>query len=129
MDRTIPRAIVWAGIISILATGLIHFINAPDSFRDIPYKGVLFVFNGLGALVSAVGIYRGERTWGWMLGALIASSALLGYIASRTIGMPGLPAEPDKWLEPMGVASMAAEALFLVLAPQSLRALRPSAHS
>jgi hypothetical protein len=29
-------------------------------------------------------------------------------------GLPGLPAEPDVWLEPLGVASLVAEVVFLL---------------
>src|SRR5206468_5494278 len=57
--------------------------------------------------------YRGVLGWG--LGLLLAGGALLAYVASRTVGMPGLPAEPDAWLEPMGVASLVCEGLFVVL--------------
>lgn len=128
MNRALSKTVVWAGIVLILATGLLHFINAPDSFKDAAYKGILFMLNGIGALVAAVGIYRGARTWGWMLGALIAGGALLAYIASRTIGLPGLPAEPDKWLEPMGLASMIAEVLFLVVALPALTKKEQSLH-
>ena len=122
--RHISKLLAWAGIILILATGLIHFIDTPGVLKEMPYKGVLFALNGFGAMVSAVGIGRGSRSWGWMLGVLVAGGALLGYIASRTIGMPGLPAEPDAWLEPLGVASMVVEASFLVLAFRVLSAPR-----
>lgn len=114
--RGIGRPFVFTAIGLIVATGLIHFIEAPDAFREMPYKGVLFVANGVGALFSALGIYRGARNWGWLLGLIVAGGALLGYIASRTVGMPGLPAEPDAWLEPIGVASVIVEALFVILA-------------
>lgn len=124
MNRTLSKTMMWAAIFCILATGLIHFINMSDAYHDMAYKGILFALNGVGALVSAVGIYRGARSWGWMLGIAVAGGALLGYIASRTIGLPGLPAEPDAWLEPMGVASMLAEAGFLMIAFQALRAPR-----
>ena len=105
---------------AILVTGAIHFKDAPDAFHDAPYKGVLFALNGVGALLSAVGIWLGARSWGWGLGLLIAAGSILGYIASRTIGLPGLPAEPDAWLEPLGVASLIAEAVFVALAAWAL---------
>ncbi len=114
------KVLTWTAIVLILATGLIHFVEAPDAFKDVTYKGVLFALNGIGALVSAVGIYRGARSWGWLLGLLVAGGALLAYIASRTVGLPSLPAEPDAWLEPIGVASMVVEALFSVLALRAL---------
>jgi hypothetical protein len=104
----------WLAIAAILATGLIHVVEAPDSFAEARYKGLLFVANGVGALVAALGIYR-NRQWGWVLGLLVAGGAFVGYAASRTVGLPGLPAEPDAWLEPIGVASLACEGLFIVL--------------
>lgn len=58
----------------------------------------------------------GDRRWlGWLLGLFIAGGAILAYNASRTIAPPGLPMEPDAWLEPMGVASMVCEAIFVIL--------------
>jgi hypothetical protein len=101
------------GVVAIVVTGLIHLATARDSFGEATYKGLLFVANGVGALVAAVGVYRDRADWGWLLGALVAGGAFLGYVLSRTVGLPGLPAEPDAWLEPLGVASLVAEAVFL----------------
>ena len=108
-------ALKWLAIAAILGTGFIHIIEARDSFGEARYKGLLFVANGLGAVVAAFGLYRGQREWGWVLGLLVAGGAFLGYVASRTVGLPGLPAEPDAWLEPTGVASLVCEALFIVV--------------
>jgi len=105
------------GIALLLMIGAIHFATARDSFGDATYKGILFVANGVGSLIAAFGVARGVRTWGWGLGLLIAVSAFVGYALSRTVGLPMLPAEPDKWFEPMGIASFAAEgALSLLVA-------------
>ncbi|MBI5149707.1 MAG: hypothetical protein HZA28_02920 [Candidatus Omnitrophica bacterium] len=111
----LPKTHVWSGMFLILATGLIHLVDAPDGFEEAAYKGWLFCANGVGALVAAVGIYRGQRLWGWNLGLLIAAGSLLGYTASRTIGLPLIPAEPDAWLEPLGVLSLALEGSFVAL--------------
>jgi uncharacterized membrane protein HdeD (DUF308 family) len=100
-------------VVAIVATGLIHLWTARDSFGEATYKGLLFVANGVGALVAAVGVYRDRADWGWLLGALVSGGAFLGYVLSRTVGLPGLPAEPDAWFEPLGVASVVAEVVFL----------------
>jgi hypothetical protein len=105
----------WLAILAIVASGVIHLLEARDAFGDAAYKGALFVAQGLGALVAAVGVYRDQRGWGWFLGLLVTGGALVGYVASRTVGLPGLPAEPEAWLEPMGVASLIVEGLFVVL--------------
>ena len=113
--RDVPRIFLWLGTILILTIGLIHTIEAPDSFKDAVYKGWLFYANGAGSLIAAYGIYRGKRRWGWDLGLLIAAGSFIGYVASRTVGLPQIPAEPDAWLEPLGVASLIAEGLFVVV--------------
>ena len=105
---------MWAGIILILVVGLIHVIDAKDSFNDAVYKGWLFYANGVAAVSAAYGIYR-KQVWGWNLGLMIAVGSLGGYIASRTVGLPFIPAEPYAWFEPLGVAAMIAEGLFVVV--------------
>lgn len=95
-------------------TGVVHLIDASDAFGEAAYKGLLFIANGVGAAVAAYGIWNHKR-WGWLLGLLIALGSVLAYITSRTIGMPQIPAEPDEWLEPLGVISMLAESGFLVM--------------
>jgi hypothetical protein len=123
--RTTPTAAQGAGIALILVTGAIHFIDAPSSFGDATYKGVLFLTNGIAAIVAAVGIYRGDRTWGWGLGVLVAGGALVSYVISRTVGLPGLA--PDVWLEPLGILSLLVEATFVVLFARSRGTVPPQA--
>jgi hypothetical protein len=124
---TMPSPTVkWLAIAAILATGLIHVVDARDAFGDATYKGLLFIGNGVGALAAAIGIYRDQRALGWLLGLLVAGGAILAYVASRTIGLPGLPPEPDAWLEPIGVASLLCETLFVILFMVTRRA-RPDA--
>src|SRR4051794_40257315 len=103
---TRDNAIMWTGIVLILATGLIHLNGVGDSFEEATYKGLLFVANAVGAALAAVGIYRGARNWGWGLGLLVAGGAFLAYVMSRTVGLPGLEAEPDAWFEPLGALSL-----------------------
>jgi hypothetical protein len=105
----------WLAIAAILGTGLIHVVEAREAFGEATYKGVLFIGNGVGALVAAIGIYRDQRALGWLLGVLVAGGAIIAYVASRTIGLPGLAAEPDAWLEPMGAAALLCETLFVIL--------------
>ena len=111
---TSSSTLKWLAMLAILGTGAIHVLEARDAFDEATYKGLLFVGNGAGALVAAIGIYRGQRVLGWLLGLLVAGGAILAYVASRTLGLPGLPAEPDAWLEPMGVASLLCETLFVI---------------
>jgi hypothetical protein len=125
MNRNPSYSLKIVAVIAIVATGLIHLMTARDAFGDATYKGVLFVANGVGALVAAVGVYHDRDDWGWLLGALVAGGAFLGYVLSRTVGLPGLPAEPDAWLEPLGVASLLAELVFLIAFAMTRRQSSP----
>src|SRR3982751_3533200 len=98
-DTTVQGKQIWAGISLIAVVGLIHLIEAPEYFEEATYVGALFLANFIGAIAAAVGIYR-HHGWGWGLGALVAGGAFVGYMLSRTIGLPGLPVQ--EWLEPLG---------------------------
>jgi hypothetical protein len=113
METRVSRPWMLAGMVLILLVGLIHLIDAPDSMTESTTKGLSFYANFVGAIVAAVGIFM-HRTWGWALGILVAAGAFVGYIVSRTVGIFGLP--PDVWLEPIGIASLVVEALFIVVA-------------
>jgi hypothetical protein len=110
---TASERLVGAGISLIVIVGLIHLINSPGDLEEGAYTGVLYLANFFGALLAAIGIYRGSR-WGWSLGALLSGGAFVMYVISRTVGLPGLPVEAE-WLEPLGVLSLLVEALFIGL--------------
>jgi uncharacterized membrane protein YfcA len=110
---TVSDRLVGAGISVIVFVGLIHLIDAPGDLQEAPYQGMLFLANVFGAVTAAIGIYRGHG-WGWSLGVLVAGGAFVGYVVSRTVGLPGLPVE-EEWLEPLGLLSVLVEALFVGL--------------
>jgi hypothetical protein len=112
-DTTGSERLVGAGISLIVVVGLIHLINSPGDLQEGAYTGVLYLANFVGAILAAIGIYRG-RSWGWVLGWLVAGGAFAGYVISRTVGLPGLPVETE-WLEPLGVLSLVVEGLFVGL--------------
>jgi len=117
--------LVGAGISLIVIVGLIHLINSPGDLEEGSYTGLLYLANFFGAILAAIGIYRG-RSWGWGLGALVSVGAFAGYVISRTIGLPGLAVE-EEWLEPLGLLSLLVEALFVGLFLTAL--VRPTSGS
>lgn len=105
------KVLKWFGVILITATGIIHFIEAPEYFNEAGYLGTLFILNGLGSLLTAYGIYKKE--WlGWAVGFLIALGSIIGYGISRTSGLPGSGIK--EWFDFMGILSLAAEGLFIL---------------
>jgi len=121
MEMRASRPLMLAGVALILLVGLIHLIDAPDSMTESTTKGLSFYANFVGAIVAALGIFL-HRTWGWALGIVVAAGAFVGYVVSRTVGIFGLL--PDVWLEPIGIASLVVEALFIAVALRALTGRR-----
>jgi hypothetical protein len=117
--QSISRKLVAAGIAMIALIGLIHAIEAPEYLGEEAYVGILFILNAVGALVVAVGIWRGSRA-AWGLGILVAAGAFTGYILAHTTGLPGGFKESE-WL-PLGIASLVIEAAFCLIAARALSA-------
>lgn len=114
-QSAISSTLVDLSIALIVVLGLIHLEIAPDYFTEAAYETVLFVASGIAALIAAVGIYRGSKTWGWGLGLVVAGSAMAIYVASHTVGLPGLGVDTG-WFEPIGVLSLIVEGAYVVLA-------------
>jgi len=107
----------WIGVVLITIIGVIHLILMRGEYDEAHYMGMLFAANFVGAIIAAVGIYRGSL-WGWILGFLVAAGSLVGYILSRTVGMPGM--EIEAWLDPYGVLSLVMEVIFIALVVQKV---------
>ncbi len=103
------------GVWTIALIGVIHLLVIPEYFAEAAYVGLLFLANALGAALSAYGI-RQRAGWGWALGALISVASFVGYIASRTVGLPGAPGIlREGFFDPPGLLSLVLEALFVAL--------------
>lgn len=108
-----PRLTRLAGIVLILAVGAIHLFEAPEVFETAAYLSVLLVATSAGTLVTAVGIWRGAKSWGWTLGALISTLSAVAYLASRLFGLPGFEEAAGEWDEPLWSLVLIFEGLFL----------------
>jgi hypothetical protein len=121
------RTRTWTGLLLVLATGLIHGVEGPAHYHEAAYQGLLFFLNAAGALVAARGIYRGAKLWGWTLGLLISAGSLTLYLASHTIGLPGLAID-EEWFEPLGVASLLVEGLYVFVYAAVMTRPKPRQH-
>ena len=106
----------------------IHHARRDASARAITAVGLLGV--GLIHLLDSIGKYSETRYLFWMYVALIAGSivvaaavvfthsrlALVGFVLSRTTGLPNAGGDIGNWKEPLGLASMFVEAAVVVIA-------------
>jgi hypothetical protein len=111
----LPRLTRAAGIVLILAVGLIHLYLAPVHFEAATYLGVAFVINFVASLVAALGIYRGAPNWGWLLGAYVAGGAFVAYLVSRAVSLAGFEEAVGNWANPWGSFALIVEGLYLAV--------------
>jgi hypothetical protein len=111
------KLLAWAGAYTILLVGFAHLLIAGEHFLIATYLGILFVANCVGAVVVAAGLYWGRLyPWSWLLGILVSGGAFVGFVASRTIGLPEAPEFVGQWTNIGGLMTLALEGLFLSLA-------------
>jgi hypothetical protein len=109
-----PGFVKFSGIGLILVIGLTHMYVFPEHFEAKRYIGLSFAALFAGTLLSALWILKGLR-WGWALGSILCGVAIVGYVVSRTWGLPGLPGAIGRWDEPAGTFAVASELFFIFL--------------
>ncbi len=102
------------GVLLLIAIAVIHLAIVPVGLHLATYLGVLFVIDCVGAVVAAGWIAWSDDRVGWTIGDVIAGGSLLGYVFSRTFGLPALHRLP--WQSPNGLLSLVLEAIVVVLA-------------
>ena len=111
-----------AAVVGLASIGLIHLLDIPGKFTDAPYLGWLYVGLIVGSVgVAAVLIERHDRR-AWAAAAAVAVAPLVGYVLTRTVGLPEARDDIGNWAVPLGLASLFVEGLVLFV---SLGALRP----
>lgn len=107
-NDTAARTVASIGLLGIALT---HILEAPDAFADAGYIGGLFVASVVGSVVLSAVLTSTDDTRAWTAAGGLAALVLLGYILSRTTGLPGFTDYVGVWDEPLGLASMVAEGL------------------
>jgi hypothetical protein len=68
--------------------------------------------------------WLGPASLGWAAGVLLGTGPFLGYLASRTVGVPGDPGDVGNWGYWVGTVSLLVEAALVMLSVSMLLAAR-----
>jgi hypothetical protein len=130
---TAPDAAVRvAGALLALAVSAVHVadqggvtaLNSPAwmgwGYRLIEVGGVLTAL----ALLLPRPAWLGPAWLRWAAAVLLGAGPFLGYVASRTVGLPGDPGDVGNWGYWVGTVALAIEAALVVLSTSMLRGLR-----
>jgi Na+/proline symporter len=121
IDDAVGRTVAIAGLTGI---ALIHVLQLPDAFSETFYLGLLFVGAVVGAVLVAAALTRTSTHRVWSAACALGALVLLGYLLSRTTGLPGATDDVGEWDEPLGLASMVAESLVVCVSAVVLASRR-----
>jgi drug/metabolite transporter (DMT)-like permease len=107
---------------ALAVVGVIHLALAPEYLEEQTYIGVLFILGGVALAVVAVRLWQRDDAPAWLVGALLMAGMGIGFVLSRTVGLPGF--KEAEW-ELSGVICLLLEAGFVLTAARALAPPRP----
>jgi hypothetical protein len=102
----VARAVAAVGLAGV---ALIHLLDAPSKFSETPYLGWMYVLLMCGALATAFALVRGSWSPAWAAAVLLPAGAIVGFVLTRTVGLPQAHGDIGNWKEPLGMASLLVE--------------------
>ncbi|MGW2109805.1 hypothetical protein [Streptomyces sp. NPDC001948] len=112
-SRTTHMAWLGTGAICALASAVLHLLLVPSHLTEMPYIGVLFLIGGVALLAVAAGLLGRQRPLGaWLIGAVISIGMIVGFLLSRTVGLPGY--RETGWEPPYGILCLLSEVVFVL---------------
>lgn len=93
-----------------------HIPVTQDHLIEAPYIGVGFILLTVAGLLLAQLLLLADTAAVWIWTAIVSGAAVLGYLLSRTVGLPQIRDDIGNWGEPLGIVCLAAEAVMLAAA-------------
>ncbi|MCU1393528.1 MAG: hypothetical protein JWM34_1956 [Ilumatobacteraceae bacterium] len=103
------------GIAGLGAVIAIHTSELSGKVEETAYLGFGYMLL-IAACITAIVMIAHHDVRGWMLGGLTAASTFVGYVLTRTTGLPKAKGDIGNWGETIGVWSLVAEGLVVVVA-------------
>jgi hypothetical protein len=115
-----PRAVA---VVGLLGVGLIHLLDSIGKYSETPYIFWMYVALILGTIFVSGALLHRESRLGWAAAGALPLAALVGFLLSRTTGLPSAGGDKGNWTEPLGLASMFVEGCLVALAGYRLAVL------
>ena len=111
----------WTASFLLVVAAATHIPLIGEHLEEAPYVGWLFIALSVVCLVLAVAILFVDSPSLWVISGAVCLAAVVGFLASRTIGLPQIGDDVGNWTEPLGIPAVASELLMVVLAWAHLR--------
>jgi hypothetical protein len=116
----------WCASFLLLVAAGTHIPLIRDHLKEAPYIGWLFIVLSVVCIALAVTILFVDHVGVWVLSGAVCLAAVVGFLASRTIGLPQIRDDVGNWTDPLAPPAVASEVLMVALAWLHLRHSRPS---
>ncbi|MGK0274768.1 MAG: threonine/homoserine efflux transporter RhtA [Ilumatobacter sp.] len=101
-------------IVGLAATAYIHLKEMSSKFAEVPYLGVGYAFIAAGCF-AAIAMIVARNKAGWYLGGATALATFIGFVLTRTVGLPGSTDDIGNWGETIAIQSLVAEGLVIAI--------------
>jgi hypothetical protein len=111
-----PPVLATLAALGSIGEAVAHVPVIEPHLVEAPYLGVGFV------LLTVVGFYLAVRLvvdpdeLVWSATGVVAVLAVLGYVLSRTVGLPQIGDDVGAWADPLGLTAVSCELLMVVAA-------------
>lgn len=93
-----------------------HIPVIEDHLKEAPYIGVGFALLAVAGIILSVLLLVADTSAAWVSTLVVSALGLVGYLLSRTVGLPPIGDDLGNWGEPLGTIAIIAEPLMLVTA-------------
>jgi hypothetical protein len=109
-----------AAVVGLAGVALIHLLELQGKLQEVPYLGVGYIALIVTAVLAGTLLVHSNSRVGWTLAGGAALGTIVGFILTRTVGLPQSTDDIGNWLEPMGLASLFVEAIVVGVAAYAL---------
>jgi hypothetical protein len=103
-----------AGLSGISAAA--HLPVLREHLHEVPYIGVEFMVLIVACLLIAVAAPAWDTAGLYAVAAMAAALAIVAYVTTRAVTLPGLADDVGDWFEPLGMVAILAESVMVVVA-------------
>jgi hypothetical protein len=107
------RAVTATGLAGI---ALIHLLDSIGKYSETRYLFWMYIALMAASLATAAAILFTRARIAFLAAAGLAASAAIGYILSRSTGLPNATGDIGNWKEPLGLASLFVEGAVVAVA-------------
>ena len=110
--------------IGLAGVALIHLLDLPGQLSETPYMFFLYLALMVASVVLAGALIATSDGRAWAAATVLAALVIVGYVLSRTTGLPHSSDDVGNWSEPLGMASLFVEGSLVALGSAILAARR-----